>query len=50
LQLTFYLSVLVEFLAETSELSIDIIVCHGERLDALYKVWFRFLESWFGVG
>lgn len=39
-QLTVYLSVLVKLLAEARELSIDIIVGHGECMDAL--CWFGY--------
>jgi hypothetical protein len=39
-QLTVYLSVLVKLLAEARELSIDIVVGHGECMDALY--WFGY--------
>lgn len=39
-QLTVYLSVLVKLLAEARELSIDIVIGHGECMDALY--WFGY--------
>ena len=45
MQLTFYFSVLVKLFAETSELSIDVIVCHGNLVDALCGVEFRCLEE-----